>query len=357
MINSLRWVECYLSRVIDLSIIEEFEYKYDIQFPEKYIEIIRKYNTAYPEVKSEEGQWQDGVIRINNKKYKILFIEFQNSIEGDSLIETDIFGLTKKVSNCLEAKLIPFARSNDHLFYFDYRENRFNPSIVFHKYAYKQINKYFRGIITKSKLENRRFIFKIANCFEDFLAKIEAAGNFRWGAIENEVDLNLIKRFEQLKNIKFPKEYIDVMKSYNGGDPEFLDYWGRWQSAVIDIGNNTYRTICLLGFRKNKLNIMDMFEANEEVDKIKLITFALDSAACEYYFDFDYDMYNPPIIYYAQEAKPGKRYKKIADSFKELVSNFEIENFDVSICNKYIDIEQDKEFIKKMSEDNKYLIN
>ena len=68
-------------------------------------------------------------------------------------------------------------------------------------------------------------------------------------------------------------------------------------------------------------------------------------------------MYNPPIIYYAQEAKPGKRYNKIADSFKELVSNFEIENFDVSICNKSIDIEQDKEFIKKMSEDNKYLIN
>ena len=54
------------------------------------------------------------------------------------------------------------------------------------------------------------------------------------GAIENEVDLNLIKRFEQLKNIKFPRNIL-MYEILQWRDPEFLDYWGRWQSAVIDV--------------------------------------------------------------------------------------------------------------------------
>ena len=57
--------------MIDLSIMKNLNINM-IYNLEKYIEIIRKYNT-YPEVKSEEGQWQDGVIRINNKNIRYYY--------------------------------------------------------------------------------------------------------------------------------------------------------------------------------------------------------------------------------------------------------------------------------------------
>ncbi len=136
--------------------------------------------------------------------------------------------------------------------------------------------------------------------------------NWRWAEpLESE---DLIKEFEIKENYNFPKEYIDIIKNFNAGYPEFEEFIS-WQ------GERKIERVFSSLLSLNKGSKINMWHFNDSLHRIwaenrefdNYIVFASDpfgNIIC-------FDKTNDHIVFIDHETLS---IEPVADSFSEFIA-------------------------------------
>ncbi|WP_171634262.1 SMI1/KNR4 family protein [Paenibacillus plantarum] len=131
MAREIRW---HIGRFVPIERIREFESRWNIKFPEAYVNIITQHDGALAKVKNDNNEWETGEIEIprwHGKRSVLALLRYMNT---DTVERTAIFAAYYSFKECLPApdKIFPFAdNGGGDMFFFDYRQNESEPAIVF----------------------------------------------------------------------------------------------------------------------------------------------------------------------------------------------------------------------------------
>ena len=184
--NKLKW---YRNIETDEESIRYLENKWNVKFPEEYVEIVKKHNGSGIEFESERGLVLDSKILIEgNRKSEINLLGYTNV---ENMDYSFIFGTMKDYKGCLPnpEKMIPFADDCEgNIFLFDYRYNENDPQIVFldHEESLERDDLSEEDLSVKSLDKwQENTIYFVAGSFHEMLNMIEPDSLIAVGKIGN----------------------------------------------------------------------------------------------------------------------------------------------------------------------------
>lgn len=130
-----------------------------------------------------------------------------------------------------------------------------------------------------------------------------------------------IKNIEAKFNIKFPKDYLEIVKENQGKVPK---------PNIIKIGNITTGVNELFHFEKN-----ESYEGSAVLFNIEILTgFAPDKiipimgtgGGNSFGFDFRKEPKNPSVVYIVSDLEGEEAIKPVADNFTNFLSLLKSEN-------------------------------
>ncbi|QAA34160.1 SMI1/KNR4 family protein [Clostridium manihotivorum] len=124
-------------------IIKKIESNFNIKFPEKYIQAVTQHDGGMLKVRDKIGLWKTAIINIENWHGKNAVVALLSYDNNSNIENTKVIKFYNVFKDSLpEPKIIiPFAIDGaGNLFFFDYRKNINEPSIVFldHETAYTE---------------------------------------------------------------------------------------------------------------------------------------------------------------------------------------------------------------------------
>lgn len=147
--------------------------------------------------------------------------------------------------------------------------------------------------------------------------------NFRkWYSQGTEIDnLEAILAFEKGYNIKFPQEYINLVRFHDGGTLEKNIFIYQKEREVDANGIGFF-----LPWRKETLElegeyIIDQINNPPEFFPKGLIPFAPDGGGNYICFDYRNCQENPPIVFWHHEVEENEGVFPLANSFEKFVDS------------------------------------
>lgn len=126
----MREIKWSRDQKIDIEGIKLIEKKWNIKFPDKYVEIISNHAGGGLKVKNDNGEWKTGIIPIPIWECSDVYLISPTGIDYDNV--TCIEARYNFFKDSLPDRIYPFAtNSGDDLILFDYRNNETEPAIVF----------------------------------------------------------------------------------------------------------------------------------------------------------------------------------------------------------------------------------
>lgn len=155
----------------DIKLLRMFEDRLGLKFPDKYVQIVSKHDSAQPEIINENGEIKTGVVKIKYKYEKKDTFGFYSFVSEFKI--SDAYWLTRRI---VPNQLIPFAENGGgNIYYFDYRKSS-NPRILYQEHEEIVIE----GNLSDEDLQigdleywQDTTLFEVANSFDEFLNMIE----------------------------------------------------------------------------------------------------------------------------------------------------------------------------------------
>ena len=146
---------------------------------------------------------------------------------------------------------------------------------------------------------------------------------------EGYVSDERIKFVEDQVGIKFPKFFIDMVQSEDGGYPianyDEILYFNQDLGRNIVTGIGVFLSI---GSNKNE-NILEEYLNSSDFFPKNLVPFAVTGGGD--YFCFDYregkHLTDPPIVYWFHEAEPKNSVSFLANNFEDFIGMFKPEGY------------------------------
>ncbi|MFD1408844.1 SMI1/KNR4 family protein [Kroppenstedtia eburnea] len=133
-----------------------------------------------------------------------------------------------------------------------------------------------------------------------------------WEGSEDTVDDDVIEEIEKKLGIKFPLDYIDVVKQYHGAtpDPSKFDYGDERRSGYFDR---------LLSFNPEEYESVQRLSLDfvkDEDTPANIIPFGMDAAGNLLCFDYKTSNSAPSVVYWLHEEN---KLAPISESFTHLL--------------------------------------
>lgn len=161
------------------TIIKEVQSNFNIKFPAKYIQAVTQHDGAMLKVKDKAGLWKTAIIKIKNwhGKYAVIaLLSYDNNSNSENTKIIRFYNVFK--DSLPEPKIIvPFAiDGGGNLFFFDYRKNINEPSIVFlnHEQAYTEedfVNEDLEKKTLNELLNDN--LYYVCDSFDELLRMVE----------------------------------------------------------------------------------------------------------------------------------------------------------------------------------------
>ncbi len=127
-----------------------------------------------------------------------------------------------------------------------------------------------------------------------------------------QIQLELVCEIEKIWNVKFPKEYVEIIQKCDGGRPKINNKHGELKSALLDVEKFGPIGPCLLSLSNGNdiksSTIMVTYNAFKETLPIpeKIFPFADDGGGNHLYFDYRMNENNPSIVFQHHEKAISK---------------------------------------------------
>ena len=126
---------------------------------------------------------------------------------------------------------------------------------------------------------------------------------------ESKVNIDIIKSIENLWNIKFPKEYIDIVLLYDSSTPNMKNEKGEWKQGKIDIPEWRGETISfgLISYMESEyfkvLKIIHTYNCFKDrlPEPDKIFPFAQSGGGDILFFDYRKNPDEPAIVFMDHE--------------------------------------------------------
>lgn len=170
--------------------------------------------------------------------------------------------------------------------------------------------------------------------------------------IDEEVDEECIKYLEDKWSVKFPREYVELVKKHNGSGIEFIEDEKKLMDSKIKINAHKESEFNLLGYSKldeiEKSHIINAYKNYVEClpDSKKILPFGRDGGGNLFFFDYRNDEKEPSILFLNHEEsigpddiceedleiKPLAQWQEetlqfVADSFHEMLQKIEPDDY------------------------------
>ncbi|MWC31272.1 SMI1/KNR4 family protein [Paenibacillus sp. MMS18-CY102] len=131
-----------------------------------------------------------------------------------------------------------------------------------------------------------------------------------WLFTDEAIDEKAISAVEKSFRVRFPDDYRECVKKYNGGYPEpnVYDINADEGGAVFD---------CLLSFTNKDANIEVIYDVTPLPEGI--IPFARDPFGGLICFNYRNTKDSPTVVFYDQESVNDDKIKLICGTFSELI--------------------------------------
>lgn len=161
---------------VDERCIRYLEDKWNIKFPKEYVEIVQKHNGSGIEFLQDDGRRMDSKIKINKHKESSVYLLAYSKLE--EMEYSHILNTQKAFADCLpnSKKIVAFAQCGGNVFFFDYRKNESEPSILFlnHEECIPADDLREEELQEKSIEEWQEETLQfVANSFHELLEKVE----------------------------------------------------------------------------------------------------------------------------------------------------------------------------------------
>lgn len=128
-----------------------------------------------------------------------------------------------------------------------------------------------------------------------------------WNYERNIITDSIIKKVENVLKVNFPKDFISIIKKYDGGYPN---------PNKITVDGNAEVVNNLISFMEDDASfILDIIEETEYLKNTKLIPIAEDPFGNLFCFDFHIEI--KEIVFWNHEKVNGKKF--ICNNFTEFL--------------------------------------